>query len=102
MTTLDDVPARSWSPADEVELDVRDDLRQGREPFSRIMAAVKALAPGQVLHLRAIFEPLPLYRVLAQRGYSAVSQAHAPDEWVAVEELNAARDLFVEMFRGTC
>jgi uncharacterized protein (DUF2249 family) len=76
-----DAPARSWSPDDEVELDVRDDLRAGREPFRRILAAVDALGPTQVLHLRAIFEPLPLHRVLAQRGFAAVSHAHAPDDW---------------------
>lgn len=74
-------PARPWAPADEVELDVRDDLRHGREPFSRILAAVAALGPTQVLHLRAIFEPLPLYRALAQRGFAARAHAHAPDDW---------------------
>lgn len=79
--TSPNLPPRAWSPADEVELDVRDDLRHGREPFSRIMSTMAALAPGQVLHLRAIFEPQPLYRVLAQRGYVAVSHAYAPDDW---------------------
>ena len=81
MTTIHDTPAHPWSAADEVELDVRDDLRRGREPFRHILAAVEALAPAQVLHLRAIFEPLPLYRVLARRGFAAASQAHAPDDW---------------------
>ena len=64
-----------------VELDVRDDLRSGREPFSRIMAAVSALRDGEVLCLRAIFEPVPLFRALAKRGFVHESKAHAPDDW---------------------
>jgi len=64
-----------------VELDVRDDLRQRREPFARIMAAVDALRPGEVLHLRATFEPAPLFRVLARRGFAHEVRAHAPDDW---------------------
>lgn len=49
-----------------VEVDVREDLRAGREPFSRIMASVGALRPGQVICLRAIFEPVPLFAALAR------------------------------------
>ena len=64
-----------------VEIDVRDDLRSGREPFSRIMAAVAALRDGEVLRLRAIFEPAPLFKVLAKRGFAYGSKAHAPDDW---------------------
>lgn len=64
-----------------VELDVRDDLRHGREPFARIMAVVSALAPDEVLHLRATFEPVPLLRVLARRGYAHHAVAHAGDDW---------------------
>jgi hypothetical protein len=64
-----------------VELDVREDLRSGREPFSKIMAAVGALADNEVLHLRAIFEPAPLFRVLGKSGFVHESQSHAPDDW---------------------
>lgn len=67
--------------ATEVTLDVRDDLRAGREPFSAIMAAVANLPPGDVLHLRAIFEPLPLYVVMEKRGFAHESQAQADDDW---------------------
>lgn len=65
----------------EVELDVRDDLRNGREPFSRIMAGVDALGDGEMLHLRAIFEPAPLFKVLGKRGFAHESQRHAADDW---------------------
>lgn len=64
-----------------VELDVRDDLRNGREPFGRIMAAVQELSPGQILHLRATFQPVPLFHVLARQGFDHQVVAHAPDDW---------------------
>jgi len=50
-------------------LDVRDDIRRGREPFSKIMQAVATLAPAQDLMLLAPFEPTPLYGILAQQGF---------------------------------
>jgi uncharacterized protein (DUF2249 family) len=53
-----------------INLDVREDLSQGREPFSRIMAAVATLKPGQRLRVIAPFEPAPLYAVLKGHGFS--------------------------------
>ena len=64
-----------------VELDVREDLRQRREPFSRIMAAVAALAPGEALRLRTTFEPVPLFAAMAKRGFGHHAHAHAPLDW---------------------
>ena len=64
-----------------VEVDVRDDLRAGREPFKKIMAAVGALGEEEVLLLRAIFEPVPLYSVLGQLGFQHESRSAAPDDW---------------------
>lgn len=64
-----------------VELDVREDLRAGREPFSKIMKAVGALGDDAVLHLRAIFEPVPLFAALSERGLAYEVYAHAPDDW---------------------
>jgi len=64
-----------------VRLDVREGLRRGEEPFARIMAAVKALAPDHVLVLRAPFEPVPLYDVLGRRGFAHWTERHAPDDW---------------------
>ncbi|MEO5814166.1 MAG: DUF2249 domain-containing protein [Gemmatimonadaceae bacterium] len=69
--------------ASVVELDVRGDLRLGREPFSTILAAVRALRDGDVLLLRTIFEPVPLFAVLAKRGFSHESRQNAPDDWRA-------------------
>lgn len=63
------------------ELDVREDLRKGEEPFSRIMDAVNSLASDGVLHLRATFEPVPLFHVLGRQGFAHHAVAHAPDNW---------------------
>lgn len=83
--TVSDVLARDESPVDAsatiVELDVRDDLRLGREPFSKIMSAVAALGEHDVLLLRTIFEPAPLFGVLAKRGFASESRANGPDDW---------------------
>src|SRR5262245_3839962 len=66
----------------QVRLDVRDEIRQGREPFGRIMAAVNALDPGEALVLRAPFEPTPLFRVLARRGFASWIERRALDDCV--------------------
>ena len=56
-----------------VTLDVRPLLAMGQEPFEDIMAAVHALPPGGELELIAPFAPLPLYAVLAERGFAHVA-----------------------------
>lgn len=67
--------------ASVIELDVREDLRNGNEPFTKIMAAVGTLTPSDVLHLRATFEPVPLFRVMGKRGFLHAAEAHADDDW---------------------
>src|SRR3990172_5693024 len=67
--------------ATQVHLDVREDIRRGQEPFARIMATVKALAPEQALVLRAPFEPVPLLAALRRRGAASRSEQSAPDDW---------------------
>jgi hypothetical protein len=57
-----------------VKLDVRDDLRKGVEPFSKIMGAVSALRPDEQLLLIAPFEPVPLFSVLKRQGFEHVSR----------------------------
>jgi uncharacterized protein (DUF2249 family) len=64
-----------------IHVDVREDIRLGREPFPRIMAAVKALGADQVLVLRAPFEPIPLYDVLGKRGFAHWTERRAADDW---------------------
>lgn len=57
-----------------VTLDVREEIKSGREPFGKIMAAVAKLRPDEDLLLLAPFEPVPLYSVLGARGYSATAR----------------------------
>jgi len=64
-----------------VRLDVRDDVRRGEEPFTRIMAVVRELGADQVLVLRVPFEPIPLYEVLGKRGFAHWTERHATDDW---------------------
>ena len=67
--------------AEVVELDVREELRAGREPFSKIMAVVGSLRDDQVLHLRAIFEPVPLLALLSKRGLAHEVRQRSSDDW---------------------
>jgi uncharacterized protein (DUF2249 family) len=70
------------TPAERiVDLDVRDDLRAGREPFRKIFDAARALPPGHVLRLRAIFEPAPLYAVLGKQALGHYTERLAADDW---------------------
>jgi uncharacterized protein (DUF2249 family) len=64
-----------------VTIDVREDIRQGREPFERIMAAVGRLEPGETLLLINSFEPLPLYRVMEQNGFTHSAERTADGAW---------------------
>ncbi|MEO9019445.1 MAG: DUF2249 domain-containing protein, partial [Gemmatimonadaceae bacterium] len=64
-----------------VEVDVRDELSKGGEPFSRIMSAVAALPAAGVLHLRAPFEPVPLLAVMSKRGFDSRTEKHTDDDW---------------------
>lgn len=67
-----------------VTLDVRDDLRTGREPLARILKAVKDLAADQELRLLTTFEPVPLYRVLWIKGYVHDARHLADGDWEIV------------------
>lgn len=64
-----------------VRLDVREDLRSGREPFSRIMAARRKVPDGGALCVRAIFEPVPLYAVMERQGFAHHTERFADDDW---------------------
>lgn len=65
-----------------IDCDVREDLRAGREPFRRILDAARGVRDGELLRLRAIFEPAPLYAVLGRQGFQHFTQRLADDDWV--------------------
>ena len=64
-----------------ISLDVREDILVGREPFSRIVAAVDELQPDQNFLLIAPFEPIPLFAFLKQRGFGHSTRQIAADHW---------------------
>jgi uncharacterized protein (DUF2249 family) len=66
---------------DVVVADVRDELRNGREPFSIIMAALQKRPAGGALAVRAIFEPAPLYGVMRRHGLANWTEQLADDDW---------------------
>ena len=62
-------------------VDVREDIRNGGEPFSKIMSAVAALEADEQLLLLAPFEPLPLFGVLAKQGFQHTARPLASGDW---------------------
>ncbi|EQD34000.1 hypothetical protein B2A_12862, partial [mine drainage metagenome] len=67
--------------SEPLTLDVREELRRGGEPLPGILGAVGSLAPGQALRLLATFEPLPLYAVLARKGFGHKAVRHGEADW---------------------
>lgn len=64
-----------------VELDVREYQRRGEEPFAAIMAAAAGLEPGDIFVLVNSFEPHPLYRVLAKKGFTHRVEQLGPEHY---------------------
>jgi uncharacterized protein (DUF2249 family) len=62
-------------------LDVRPVLASGDEPFELIMREIGALGPGEALALVSPFDPAPLHRVLAGRGFARRTVRHAGENW---------------------
>ena len=52
-----------------VVLDAREDLNKGFDPFNSIMKALKQLKENQALKIINTFEPLPLIKILKEKGY---------------------------------
>ncbi|MDD1534812.1 MULTISPECIES: DUF2249 domain-containing protein [unclassified Bradyrhizobium] len=64
-----------------IDVDVRPILRAGGEPFSIIMATLERLAPGEGLRLYAPFKPVPLFDVMASRGFAHRAAELEGGEW---------------------
>lgn len=64
-----------------IDVDVRPVLKAGGEPFSQIMQAVDALEPGQGIRLFAPFKPIPLFGVMASKGFSHDALELGDGEW---------------------
>ncbi|HLZ54638.1 MAG TPA: DUF2249 domain-containing protein [Verrucomicrobiae bacterium] len=68
-------------PGEIITLDVRDDLRNGSEPFSKIMCTVGQLRPGEQLSLLVPFEPVPLFAVMAKQGFTHAARPLPDGDW---------------------
>lgn len=60
---------KNFSTEKMVDLDVRQEVESGSDPFKSIMTAISNLKEGEGLHLINIFEPVPLYTVMKMKGY---------------------------------
>jgi len=64
-----------------VLLDVREDIKSGGSPCSRIMESAGQLEEGDTLQLIAPFEPTPLYDVLGRDGFVHESREIGAGDW---------------------
>ncbi|MBM4762072.1 DUF2249 domain-containing protein [Bacillus sp. B15-48] len=53
-----------------VELDVRNDIANGHDPFEKIMKTVSTFNKDDTLILHAPFQPVPLFGVLSAQGFT--------------------------------
>lgn len=85
-----------------VTLDVREDLRQGREPFSKIMETVAGLTADQSLRLLAPIEPVPLFRVMARQGFNHEARRTDSGDWEVLFCRDAAGAASVQPTEALC
>jgi uncharacterized protein (DUF2249 family) len=85
-----------------VTLDVREDLRSGREPFSKIMNAVGQLRAEEKLLLVAPFEPAPLLSVLGKQGFAHQSKRLQSGDWEVLFTRSGVATAFVPSDRPPC
>jgi uncharacterized protein (DUF2249 family) len=73
--------SHDFDPAAVTDLDVRELLARGMQPLPLILEMADALEPGRVLHVRSPFEPVPLYTVMSDRGFTHRASKFADDDW---------------------
>jgi len=64
-----------------VTLDVRDDIRQGLQPCSKILQTAASLKDGEALRLITPFEPVPLFSMMAQKGFAHQAKPLGAGDW---------------------
>lgn len=75
-----------------VTLDVRPLLAGGTEPFGHVMEAAGDVPVGGVLELVSPFDPTPLHRVLASRGFDRTTEKAGPGHYVTRYRRREAAD----------
>ena len=64
-----------------VTVDVREDIRKGQEPFTKIMNAAAQLQVDENLLLIAPFQPEPLFAVLRKQGFAYAAKQITSGDW---------------------
>ncbi|HLP75896.1 MAG TPA: DUF2249 domain-containing protein [Candidatus Paceibacterota bacterium] len=64
-----------------ITLDIREDIRNGREPFLKIMSTATALDADEKLLVIAPFEPVPLFQVMQKKGFQHQTRAIGSGDW---------------------
>lgn len=82
-----------------VTLDVREEIRNGREPFAKIMRTVWKLRPEQNFLLIAPFEPAPLFAVLSKQGFAHEARQIENGDWEVLFTKNGKSPEKKENFR---
>jgi uncharacterized protein (DUF2249 family) len=77
---------------DAVPLDVRPLLTQGVDPFATVMEAVADIEFGGSLVIDAPFNPSPLRRILAGRGFSSYGRKLSEGHWRVFFHLDGGVD----------
>ena len=77
---------------DAEPLDVRPLLAVGEDPLRVILEAAETVDFGGVLVIDAPFNPSPLRRILAARGFSSYGRVLAPGHWRIFFHLNGGQD----------
>ena len=62
-------------------LDVRPLLASGQDPFAQVMSLSARVTPGGFLVVDAPFDPAPLRRVLAGKGFTSLGRQVGPNHW---------------------
>ncbi|WP_078595276.1 DUF2249 domain-containing protein [Evansella clarkii] len=71
-----------------VNLDVRKDLENKKDPFKKIMNTVKALKKDEKLVLHSTIKPVPLLTIMKAKGYTNKVEKIAADHYRTIFEKN--------------
>ncbi|MEI3612594.1 DUF2249 domain-containing protein [Pseudogracilibacillus sp. SO30301A] len=66
------------------DLSVRKLIYLKKEPFDKIIGAVKSLKEGQALILHAPFNPVPLHKVFKRKGFTYDAEKIERKHWKVI------------------
>ena len=81
MTEEQTKPAWVDSAPIVLEIDARQMHARGEDPFFAVMDGARGVAQGQAFRLRNTFPPVPLFGVLANKGFANWAEEIGPQDW---------------------